>query len=161
VTRTLTSLERGVGEAGETELGELLPSDDLGPEQAVEIGLRQEQVRGAVERLPEPERDVIRLRYGIDNDEPTPLREASRQLGMSPESVRRLERAALRRLAESREVARPRRGGLTYDPANLHGRRLDRRGVPARDRRLSPTQHVSTAPACRGVSRFRWRLSGI
>jgi RNA polymerase primary sigma factor len=100
VTRTITSLERGVGEAGETELRELLPSVDLGPEE-VEIGLRQ----GAVERLPEPERDVIHLRYGIDTDEPTQLGEASRRLGMSPESVPRLERAALRRLAENREVA--------------------------------------------------------
>jgi len=105
VTRTLTSLDRPVGEEGETELGELLPSEDRGPEEEVEIGLRQEQVRDAVERLPDQQRDVIRLRYGINGDEPTPLREAGRRLGMSPEGVRRIERQALARLAESREVA--------------------------------------------------------
>ena len=105
VVRTLTSLERPVGAEGETELGDLLASEERGPEEEVEIGLAQQQVRGAVDRLPEKERDVIRLRYGIDGDEPTPLREAGRRLGMSPESVRRIEREALRHLAEAREVA--------------------------------------------------------
>jgi RNA polymerase primary sigma factor len=105
VTRAITSLERPIGEEGETELGALLPSEERGPEEEVEIGLREEQVRGAVERLPEQQRNVIRLRYGIDGGEPTPLREAGRRLGMSPEGVRRVEREALERLAETREVA--------------------------------------------------------
>jgi RNA polymerase primary sigma factor len=105
VTRTMTSLDRPVGEAGETALGDLLPSEEQGPEEEVEIGLREEHVRTAVERLPEQERDVIKLRYGIDGDEPTPLREAGRRLGMSPEGVRRIEHQALKHLAENREVA--------------------------------------------------------
>ena len=44
------------------------------------------------------------LRYGIDGDDPTPLREAGRRLGISSEEVRRLERRALAELAESREL---------------------------------------------------------
>jgi RNA polymerase primary sigma factor len=47
---------------------------------------------------------VIKLRFGIDGDNPTPLREAGRQLGLSPERVRRIEHKALQRLAETREV---------------------------------------------------------
>jgi RNA polymerase primary sigma factor len=105
VTRALTSLDRPVGEDGETQLGDLLPSDERGPEEEVEIGLSREQVRRAVDELPEKERDVIRLRYGIDGDEPTPLREAGRRLGMSAEGVRRIERNALRHLSERRELA--------------------------------------------------------
>jgi RNA polymerase primary sigma factor len=105
VTRAMTSLDRPVGEEGETVLGELLPSDERGPEAEVEIGLREEQVRSALERLPEEERNVIRLRYGINGDEPTPLREAGQRLGLSPEGVRRVERRALERLAETRELA--------------------------------------------------------
>jgi RNA polymerase primary sigma factor len=104
VTRSMTSLDRPVGEEGEAELGDLLPSEERGPEEEVEIGLREESLRSALERLPDRERDVIRLRYGINGDDPTPLREAGRRLGMSPEGVRRVEQEALRRLAETREL---------------------------------------------------------
>jgi RNA polymerase primary sigma factor len=105
VTRSLTSLERPVGEEGETELGDLLPSEERGPEEEVEIGLREDAVRSAVERLPEREREVVKLRFGINGDEPTPLREAGRRLGLSPEAVRRVESQALAHLSVNRELA--------------------------------------------------------
>ena len=104
-TRTVTSLERPVGEEGETELGDLLPSDEREPVEVVEIGLREEAVRAALRRLPDQEREVIVLRYGVGGTAPTPLREAGRRLGLSPERVRRIEHKALERLAETREVA--------------------------------------------------------
>jgi RNA polymerase primary sigma factor len=105
VMRTITSLERPVGEAGDTELGDLLASDEIEPHEEVEIGLRDQTVRAALEQLPEQEREVIALRFGVDGGEPTPLREAGRLLGLSPERVRRIEHKALARLAEFREVA--------------------------------------------------------
>jgi RNA polymerase primary sigma factor len=105
VTRTVTSLDRPVGAEGETGLGDLLPSQERGPVEEVEIGLRQEAVRAAIARLPEQEREVIKLRFGVGGDEPTPLREAGRRLGLSPERVRRIEHKALERLAGAREVA--------------------------------------------------------
>jgi RNA polymerase primary sigma factor len=104
-SRTVTSLERPVGTEGDTELGDLLPSDAPEPVEEVEIGLRHDAVHRALENLSEQERDVIRLRYGINGDEPTPLREAGRRLGLSPERVRRIEHKALERLASTREVA--------------------------------------------------------
>jgi RNA polymerase primary sigma factor len=104
-SRTVTSLERPVGEEGDTELGQLLPSDAPEPVEEVEIGLRQEAVHRALENLSEQERKVIKLRYGINGDEPTPLREAGKRLGLSPERVRRIEHKALERLACTREVA--------------------------------------------------------
>jgi RNA polymerase primary sigma factor len=104
-SRTVTSLERPVGEEGDTELGQLLPSDAPEPVEEVEIGFRQEAVHRALENLSEQEQKVIRLRYGINGDEPTPLREAGRRLGLSPERVRRIEHKALERLATTREVA--------------------------------------------------------
>jgi RNA polymerase primary sigma factor len=104
-SRTVTSLERPVGSEGDTELGELLPSDAPEPVEEVEIGLRQEAVHRALENLSEQEQQVIRLRYGINGDEPTPLREAGKRLGLSPERVRRIEHKALERLACTREVA--------------------------------------------------------
>jgi RNA polymerase primary sigma factor len=105
VMRTITSLERPVGEEGETKLGDLLPSDEPEPHQEVEIGLRDQAVRAALDQLPDQERQVIKLRYGINGNDPTPLREAGRRLGLSPERVRRIEHKALERLAEIREVA--------------------------------------------------------
>ena len=47
---------------------------------------------------------MVKLRYGIDGDEPTPLREAGRRLGISSDAVRKLERKALAELAESDEL---------------------------------------------------------
>src|SRR5947208_2097820 len=102
--RVVTSLDRPVGEEEDTSLGALIPSGERSPEEEVEISLQQDAVRTALDRLPERERAVVRLRYGIDGDDPTPLREAGRRLGISSEEVRRLERRALAELAESREL---------------------------------------------------------
>jgi RNA polymerase primary sigma factor len=102
--RTITSLDRPVGEEGETALGDLLESSAPQPEEEVEVSLRQETLRRTVEQLPEPERKVIELRYGIDGDDPKPLRETGRQLGLSAERVRQLESKALARLATRREL---------------------------------------------------------
>jgi RNA polymerase primary sigma factor len=100
----VTSLDRPVGEEEDTTLGALIESGERGPDEEVEISLRQDAVRSALERLPDREREVVMLRYGINGDDPTPLREAGRRLGISSEEVRRLERRALTELAESREL---------------------------------------------------------
>ena len=102
--RTITSLDRPVGEEGEASLGDLLPGDGPPVEEEVEVSLREEALRRAVDELPEHERDVVRLRYGIDGDQPTPLRETGRRLGLSPERVRQIEAQALAHLAVTREV---------------------------------------------------------
>jgi RNA polymerase primary sigma factor len=101
--RVVTSLDRPVGEE-DTPFGALLASEDRGPEEEVDIVLREDALRSALERLPEREREVVRLRYGIDGDDPTPLHEAGRRLGLSSEAVRKLERRALAELAASREL---------------------------------------------------------
>ena len=103
--RTVTSLDRPVGEGDETAFGDLLPSDAPPIDEEVEIGLREEALHRAVEKLPDAERKVVKLRYGINGDSPTPLREAGQMLGMSAEGVRKLEKRALERLAQEREIA--------------------------------------------------------
>jgi RNA polymerase primary sigma factor len=105
VTRTVTSLEKPIGEEGETELGDLLPAEGPGTAEEVEVALTEESLRRAIESLPERERQVLAFRFGIGGQDPLPLRETGRRMGVSPESVRTIERAALRRLAENREVA--------------------------------------------------------
>jgi RNA polymerase primary sigma factor len=102
--RVVTSLDRPVGEEEDTTFGSLLASDERSPEEEVDITLREDALRGALERLPEPEREVVKLRYGINGDDPKPLVETGRRLGISSDTVRRLERKALKELAESREL---------------------------------------------------------
>jgi RNA polymerase primary sigma factor len=104
VARTVTSLDRPVGEEQETALGDLLEGDEPPPEQEVEVSLTQEMLRRSVDELPDPEREVIRLRYGINGDDPKPLRETGRRLGISAERVRQLEGKALQKLAARREL---------------------------------------------------------
>jgi RNA polymerase primary sigma factor len=102
--RTITSLDRPVGEEGETAFGELIPSDQAEPDEEVSLSLREETLREAVSQLPEREREVVKLRYGIGGDEPAPLRETGRRLGLSPERVRQLEAEALEHLGMAREI---------------------------------------------------------
>jgi RNA polymerase primary sigma factor len=102
--RVVTSLDRPVGEEEDTTFGALLPSAERGPDEEVDIVLRDDALRRALDRLPEPEREVVKLRYGINGDDPTPLTETGRRLGISQDAVRRLERKALSELAESREL---------------------------------------------------------
>ena len=103
-TRVVTSLDRPVGDSEDTPFGALLPTDARGPEEEVDILLREDALRRALDQLPEQEREVVRLRYGVGGDEPTPLVETGRRLGISQDTVRRLERRALAELAESREL---------------------------------------------------------
>src|ERR1700733_141437 len=87
IARVVTSLDRPVGDEEETTLG-----------------ARDDALYRALQRLPEAERKVMALRYGIGGDDPTPLREAGRRLGISSDAVRKLERKALAELAESDEL---------------------------------------------------------
>jgi RNA polymerase primary sigma factor len=102
--RVVTSLDRPVGEEEDTTLGTLLPSGELEPDEEVEIALREDALRRALDRLPDREREVVKLRYGVGGDDPTPLSETGRRLGISSDAVRTIERRALKELAESREL---------------------------------------------------------
>ena len=104
LTRVVTSLDRPVGEEDASSLGEFIPDERSGPAEEVHMSFQDATLRHAVEGLPENERKVIQLRYGIDGDEPTPLRETSRRLELKPSEVKELEGRALKRLGQVREV---------------------------------------------------------
>jgi RNA polymerase primary sigma factor len=103
--RAVTSLDRPVKEGDDTALGDLFEREEGGPEELVEVSLREDTVRQAVADLPEPERNVVKLRYGL-NGHPSPksVEEVVRQLGLTREDVRRIERTALTQLARMREL---------------------------------------------------------
>ena len=103
--RAVTSLDRPVGEGDGATLGELVPGEDIGPEEELEVSLREESLRRALAQLSDRERDVIRLRYGLDGDsEPKSLEEIGRRLSLTRERVRQIETKALQRLAVTREL---------------------------------------------------------
>jgi RNA polymerase primary sigma factor len=103
VPRVVASLEQPVDEAGDTPLGALV-GEDAGFEEELHISLEQEAVRRAVEELPAPLRDVIKLRYGIDGGHPARIADVARALRIRTARVRQLETEALERLAMSREI---------------------------------------------------------
>jgi RNA polymerase primary sigma factor len=102
--RIPVSLETRVGSEGDTELGALLPQEGPSPFDELEVELAEKSIRKALERLDERGRMVIELRFGIGGQEPLPLREVAKRMGLSAEGVRKLERRALRMLAEEREL---------------------------------------------------------
>ena len=102
--RTVTSLDRPIGEEGDTALGDVIEGGSPPVDQEVEVSLSEELLRRTIEELPETERDVIRLRFGFEDDDPQPLRETGRRLGLSAERVRQIESRALKRLALRREL---------------------------------------------------------
>ena len=102
--RTVTSLDRPLGDGDDAAFGDLLPGDGPAPEDLVHISLSEQTLRRALGELPDRERTVVEMRYGIAGGDPTPLREIGRQLGITPERVRQIESRALGRLGRMREL---------------------------------------------------------
>jgi RNA polymerase primary sigma factor len=104
LTRVVTSLDRPVGDEDASSLGEFIQDERSGPAEEVAVSLRDQTLRRAVDQLPDEEKKVVQLRYGINGDEPTPLREAARRLELKPSEVKEIEERGLSRLAQAREV---------------------------------------------------------
>jgi RNA polymerase primary sigma factor len=103
--RIPASLDQGVGEDGETPLGNLIAHEGPAPEEEVASDVAGDALRKAVEDLPDAERDVLRLRFGLGRHEPAAIAETSRTLGLSTRRVRELEDRALQRLAKDDDLA--------------------------------------------------------
>ena len=108
--RTVTSLDKPVTEGEEGTLGEAMPGEGPDPEQEVDIALERRVVQEALEQLPNEEREVLKLRFGLNGvSEPMTLEQVVARLGISRNRVRRLEAEGLSRLALLREVQALRR----------------------------------------------------
>ena len=104
--RTVASLDKPIGDEGDTAFGELVAHEAGDVEEEVVLGLSEQTLRGAIEKLPDREKQVIKLRYGMDGDpDPKSLEQIGRELGITRERVRQIELQALQRLAGQREIA--------------------------------------------------------
>ncbi|HWG56971.1 MAG TPA: sigma-70 family RNA polymerase sigma factor [Gaiellaceae bacterium] len=103
--RAVTSLDKPLGDDNDASIGDLLGVAEAGVEEEVELSLTETTLYGALEHLPERDREVLRLRYGLGVEEPKSLEEIGRRLGLTRERVRQIEAQALERLAVQREIA--------------------------------------------------------
>jgi RNA polymerase primary sigma factor len=103
--RTVTSLDRPLGDEGGGSLGDLVAGEAAAPDEELQVSLLESALRRALDSLPDEERAVIELRFGMDgDDEPHSLAEVGRRLGLRPERVKEIESEALGRLAVAREL---------------------------------------------------------
>ncbi len=102
--RAATSLDQPVSDQDDAVLGDLVASEELLPEELVELSLRSQALQQALAALGERERQVLALRYGLDDDEPKTLEEIGRRLGLTRERIRQIQVEALKRLASLHEI---------------------------------------------------------
>ena len=104
--RAVTSLDRPIGDSGDgAAYGDLFAAETPAPEEELEVNLREEALSRALGELPDREREVIKLRYGLDGDrDPLSLEAIGKRLGITRERVRQIEAAALNLLAMQREI---------------------------------------------------------
>jgi RNA polymerase primary sigma factor len=102
--RASTSLDAPVGDGEDAVFGDFVAGDEPLPEETVELNLRSEALRHALAALPQREREVVVMRYGLTGAEPQTLEEIGRRLGLTRERVRQIELESLRRLASLREM---------------------------------------------------------
>jgi RNA polymerase primary sigma factor len=103
--QNILSLNEPVDDEGEAEFGDLL-------EQAVVPSTDQEMLRQSFEetlrkalaKLTEKERQILSMRFGLDDDSPLTLREIGEQLAISRERVRQIENQALAKLKRSSQA---------------------------------------------------------
>jgi RNA polymerase primary sigma factor len=99
------SLDKTVGDDGDTAFGDLLAADQQSPEEEVTEAWASDVLQTAVKDLPEQERRVIELRFGAGPEgKMHTLGQAGKVLGVSAERTRQIEERALRRLSQNGEL---------------------------------------------------------
>jgi RNA polymerase primary sigma factor len=107
VAQMPVSLEKPVGDEEESELGDFVADDTVEePFEAATENLQREDIQRALDALPERERQVIELRYGLRGHEPLTLEEVGRAFGVTRERIRQIENNTLRKLKQLPEAQR-------------------------------------------------------
>lgn len=99
VAQTPVSLETPIGEEEDSNLGDFIP-DELGqaPSEAASVQMLRESVEDVLGSLSQRERDVLRLRFGLDDGRSRTLEEVGREFNVTRERIRQIEAKALRKL---------------------------------------------------------------
>jgi RNA polymerase primary sigma factor len=93
------SLEKPIGEEEESELGDFVQDEAAeSPDEEASLSLRREDIERALESLPDRERKVIELRFGLKGEQPCTLEEVGRAFGVTRERIRQIENNTLKKL---------------------------------------------------------------
>jgi RNA polymerase primary sigma factor len=93
------SLEKPIGEEEDSELGDFVEDDSAeSPFDSASLQLRRSDIENALSSLPERERRVIELRFGLDGEPPCTLEEVGKAFGVTRERIRQIENNTLKRL---------------------------------------------------------------
>ncbi len=105
ISQRAISLETPVGDEDSSHLGDFL--EDAGtvtPTEAVSEALLKAHLREALDELPERERQIIELRFGMKDDRPRTLEEVGREFDITRERVRQIQMKTLNLLREQRRT---------------------------------------------------------
>ncbi|WP_110517261.1 RNA polymerase sigma factor RpoD [Herpetosiphon llansteffanensis] len=93
------SLEMPVGQEGEGRMGDFIEDDRVStPVDAAAMTMLREQIEEVLQKLPERERKIIQLRYGLKDGRYRTLEEVGLEFGITRERIRQIEAVALRKL---------------------------------------------------------------
>jgi RNA polymerase primary sigma factor len=106
------SLEKPVGEEDESELGDFVEDESaISPFDQASDNLRRDNVRKALDALPQREREVIEMRFGLTGSRPYTLEEVGRAFSVTRERIRQIENHTLKKLESLPEAQRLRNTG--------------------------------------------------
>jgi RNA polymerase primary sigma factor len=101
------SLEKPIGEEEESELGDFVEDDSaISPFEMASENLRKENVRRALDALPQREREVIEMRFGLTGARPYTREEEGRAFNVTRERIRQIENHTLKKLESLPEAQR-------------------------------------------------------
>jgi RNA polymerase primary sigma factor len=93
------SLEKPIGEEEDSELGDFVKDENTeSPDEAASLTLRRSDIDNALSSLPDRERQVIELRFGLNGQQPCTLEEVGRAFGVTRERIRQIENNTLKKL---------------------------------------------------------------
>ncbi len=93
------SLEKPIGEEEDSELGDFVEDENAEtPDEAASLNLRRTDIEHALSSLPERERRVIELRFGLTGGTPCTLEEVGKAFGVTRERIRQIENSTLKKL---------------------------------------------------------------
>ncbi len=101
------SLEKPIGDEDESELGDFVEDETAAsPFELASENLRRANVRKALAALPQREREVIEMRFGLRGDQPRTLEEVGRAFNVTRERIRQIENHTLKKLEALPEAQR-------------------------------------------------------